>query len=200
MIKLILFDIGNVLVKVNQEKMYSAVAKYSKMDRNAAMKIMRKSKTTLAFEKGLIDSKQFFNQIKKEAQLEKLKYSNFKFQWNKCIGDSDPAIEDLIYQLSNDYKLAIASDTNEFHAEFLHSKLSVLKKFDNDFSSYKVGKIKKDKQYWLELVEKIDCDPDECLFIDDKEKNVEMAEDVGIHGITYTTYDELFDELEDYHL
>ena len=36
-----------------------------------------------------------------------------------------------------------------------------------------------------EMIEKLNCKPNEIIFIDDKEKNVISAKNLGIHGIVY---------------
>ncbi len=45
--------------------------------------------------------------------------------------------------------------------------------------------MKPEKEAYEFVVKAINADPDECVFIDDLEKNVKGAESLGIKGILY---------------
>jgi FMN phosphatase YigB (HAD superfamily) len=45
--------------------------------------------------------------------------------------------------------------------------------------------LKPNREIYEKLIEKLKCKPEEILFIDDKEKNVNSAIDLGINGIVY---------------
>ena len=53
------------------------------------------------------------------------------------------------------------------------------------FVSYELKCLKPNREIYEKLIEKLKCKPEEILFIDDKEKNVMRAIDLGINGIVY---------------
>ena len=61
--------------------------------------------------------------------------------------------------------------------------------------SYKVKYLKPEKEIYLDLINKLNLDAEECIFIDDLEKNVIGAKKIGIKGIQYKNHENLLKEL-----
>ena len=53
------------------------------------------------------------------------------------------------------------------------------------FVSYELKCLKPDVKIYQKMIEKLNCKPNEVIFIDDKEKNVIGAKSLGINGIVY---------------
>ena len=53
------------------------------------------------------------------------------------------------------------------------------------FTSYNLGLLKPDPEIYKTVKEKLGVEFNEIMFIDDKEKNVMSAKNLGIHGIVY---------------
>lgn len=53
------------------------------------------------------------------------------------------------------------------------------------FTSYKLGLLKPDPLIYQTVQQKLNVDFNQIIFIDDKEKNVISAQNLGIHGIVY---------------
>ncbi|MBQ8751067.1 MAG: HAD-IA family hydrolase [Alphaproteobacteria bacterium] len=53
------------------------------------------------------------------------------------------------------------------------------------FVSYELKCLKPDVKIYQKMIEKLNCKPNEIIFIDDKEKNVIGAKSLGINGIVY---------------
>ena len=56
---------------------------------------------------------------------------------------------------------------------------------DNIFVSYKLGLLKPNPQIYQKVLQKLNAKPAETIFIDDKPKNVEAANLLGINGIIF---------------
>lgn len=54
------------------------------------------------------------------------------------------------------------------------------------FLSFELGLLKPDTQIYIQVREKLGCEFEEMLFVDDKEKNVNAAQELGINSIVYT--------------
>lgn len=56
---------------------------------------------------------------------------------------------------------------------------------EHSFPSYKLGLLKPDPLIYQTIQQKLGVDFNQIIFIDDKEKNVLSAQNLGIHGIVY---------------
>lgn len=61
---------------------------------------------------------------------------------------------------------------------------------DGYIYSYMIHEIKPDRAIYDALMEKYDLVADECVFIDDVEKNVDGAKAAGMQGIVFTGYED----------
>lgn len=58
--------------------------------------------------------------------------------------------------------------------------------FHTFFRSYEQGFRKPDPESFLNVLKQLGAQPEECVFIDDTLKNIEAAQQLGIHSILYT--------------
>ena len=75
-------------------------------------------------------------------------------------------------------------------------KFSFLHQMDGRVVSSEVGYSKKDGKIYDILLEKYDLKPEECIFIDDVPRNVEIGREHGIDGIVFTGMAALRKELQ----
>lgn len=66
---------------------------------------------------------------------------------------------------------------------------------DGYMVSYMIKEIKPDPAIYNALLDKYNLSADECVFIDDAQKNIDGAKKVGISGILFTEYDEVKEKL-----
>ncbi len=55
----------------------------------------------------------------------------------------------------------------------------------NIFVSYELGLLKPDVKIYQKVLQKLDALPEEVIFVDDKPRNVEAAQSIGIYGIVF---------------
>ncbi|MCX7828944.1 MAG: HAD family phosphatase [Thermanaerothrix sp.] len=69
--------------------------------------------------------------------------------------------------------------------------------FDGVYNSYRTGYTKRQREAFENLLRNEDLEPQEALFVDDREENVKLASSLGISSIRYVTKDQfLIDFLE----
>jgi len=101
---------------------------------------------------------------------------------------------DFISDLRKTYKVYILSDTvNVAQDDNLTQTLK--SKFDGYFVSYEQGFKKPDKKAFLNILSKINSKPEECIFIDDTEKNIIAANQLGIKSFLYKNLKQLKKEI-----
>lgn len=69
---------------------------------------------------------------------------------------------------------------------------------DGRLFSHMVGLTKPEKEIYEYLLNEYDLNPDECLFLDDNAANIKAAEELGIHGIHFTSFEKAKSEMRKY--
>ena len=103
---------------------------------------------------------------------------------------------DLLERLSKKYKIALLSDTSEWDFEYGIKKTRVFPLFSEVTVSFEVGVLKPNKAMYEDILKKLNLQPEECVFIDDKKPYSDMATKLGIHGINYVSHKELLISLQ----
>ena len=101
----------------------------------------------------------------------------------------------LVKKLKDQHmQLAIISNTIREHALYL-TQQGLYDDFDELVLSYQVDVRKPDPKIFEIALDKLGVDADETFFVDDLSENVDAANRLGIHGILFTSADELRKEI-----
>lgn len=92
-----------------------------------------------------------------------------------------------VYYLSNYSKKAYdeCADSIEF-----------IKYMDGGIMSHTELVVKPNPEIYKRLMERYNLNPEECVFIDDTQKNVEVAKELGMEGIVFTTQEDVIQKLQ----
>lgn len=101
----------------------------------------------------------------------------------------------IINLLKDHYKLAVLSNHAKEWSEHMKQKFDLFKSFDPIIFSCDVGLRKPDPRIYEIALRRLKCDADECVLIDDKKRNVDAAEKLGIKGIVFEEYSKLVEGL-----
>lgn len=91
--------------------------------------------------------------------------------------------------LSEKYSLGLLSDAMPSMKRVLDNA-GYLELFDAAVLSCEVGATKPDKKMYQAIVDLLEADPDECVFVDDRTVNLVGAEEFGIHAIHMARFGE----------
>ncbi len=86
---------------------------------------------------------------------------------------------------------AILSNMGDSVLASIESNLSWIADFDLLIWSYQHGCAKPEAAIYTLLLDRLGTAPEETLFLDDKEANVEAARKAGIHALPFSTVDQL---------
>jgi putative hydrolase of the HAD superfamily len=87
---------------------------------------------------------------------------------------------ELLAELAPKYRLASLSNTNELHWERFARDWDLPSRFDANFPSYAVGRLKPDADYFEHVLQTLGVAPGRALFVDDNPINVATAARLGI--------------------
>ena len=186
MIKTIIFDFGGVLVNLNMQKCINAFARlgYDKIEE--LIDHYKQKGLFLLFEEGKISTDDFFTELQKivgsHASIHDLKQAYLSF-----LDDVPQYKLDLILSLRKKYKVYMLSNICQFIFE--HSKKTYFETnnhifedyFNKAYLSFEMGVCKPDKSIFDKMIADANLVPNQCLFLDDGVKNIEMAQILGFH-------------------
>ena len=106
-----------------------------------------------------------------------------------------PEVLDLIKKLKKNYKLGLLSNQIEDWLEEIISEHKLNEVFDVITTSYETKIAKPDISIFKEIVEQLGVDATECIYIDDMEKNIPPAKELGMKMILFKNFEQLKKEL-----
>jgi 2-haloacid dehalogenase len=83
------------------------------------------------------------------------------------------------------YRLVIASNASKGSFEWRNSKFDLMDVFDGRVISSDIGMRKPSKKFFTYLIKVVGYNPEEILLVDDRDTNIESANDLGIECIKY---------------
>lgn len=177
-IRVVLFDLGGVLLKLRNpvETFGLPISETEFKDRWLASPSVRR------FESGSIDTEAFARNIVVEAKL--------PYDWREFIKRFDSWPEELfdrtlevLHAIPANFRRALLSNINPLHWERETISGPLAGRFDDVFLSYQTGLVKPDHAAFDQVVRTYSCRPDEVLFLDDSQANVDSALNYGMQAV-----------------
>ncbi len=194
MIKLILFDLGVVVVKIQNAPYYAYLSEVSGIPQKEVQFIVRSD--TMQFERGSISFKQFINYVANDLGINKRNVSWMDYY--KLMARLDNNTVEIISKLKWNYKVAFLSnvDAHRYHYSMKHFMKKIVPLFDYKFASCDLKAIKPSATIYLKVLRKLRMKPEEILFIDNDIRNIEGSRRLGINSILFTSAHELKKDLK----
>lgn len=194
MIRYILCDIGEVLVKVHFD---SAMDRFQAMTGLSQEELERRIFTSGLKEQhdlGLISSESFYEQVMGEGLIP---FSSFKLIWSEIFSEKDGVI-DCLASYQNTHQLNIASNTDPLHLAYLRQTFPWFLLFTGFGVSFRLHRVKPSPQFFIELGRSLDIPLTEAVFIDDRPENVVAAQSLGLMSHRFSDLTSLKAFLERY--
>ncbi|MDO4474084.1 MAG: HAD family phosphatase [Eubacteriales bacterium] len=195
MIKNIIFDVGNVLLGFDPEK-YLEKRGYTENEKQILRKNMFGHPLWLDADRGIVEGdalrEGFAANDPGHRELILDAFDNveqtlwgylYTEQWTKSLKERGYRL----YVLSNYGK--------DLHDRTKHM-MSFLPYMDGVVFSYECHLLKPEREIYQYLCDQFHLNPEECVFMDDREENIEAARAYGIHGICFHHYEDVCKELE----
>jgi HAD superfamily hydrolase (TIGR01509 family) len=95
-------------------------------------------------------------------------------------------VMDFIKECKNlGYRLVVASNASKGSFEWRNSKFGLMNVFDGRIISSDIGFRKPSVDFFQYMIDVVGFKPEEILFVDDSDRNIEVAEELGIKSIKY---------------
>ncbi len=178
MLKNIVFDLGNVLVKFDSNELIYSFFN----ERQEEVKSFYFDSLWNEYDQGLYSVEEMIEKgVKQFPELE-LSIKKLMYHWTEFViplKDNVAFIKDL-KRLG--YNVYILSNIPEDDTKYLRS-CGVFDNIDGGVFSYEYKKIKPDPEIFHILLKKYDLKALECLFLDDRKDNVVAASNLGFETI-----------------
>lgn len=193
-IQAVIFDVGNVQVAFDPERMLRQLAQVMGCPVAAVRELLYgRPGLLLAYEGGALDSTQFL------ARLEALAGHGLDARTIISayteIFTPIPTTEALIRRLKPRYRLGLLSNTSPWHVTHYIQRMPTFELFDAVTLSCVVGANKPDPSLYQDALHQLALPPQACVYIDDIPAYAQAASALGMRGLTYTTAEQLETDL-----
>jgi epoxide hydrolase-like predicted phosphatase len=195
MIKAIIFDLGGVLINAPEEDLINYCSEKFCIDKNLFREVFYQYITI--FQKNEIAEEKMWEEISIKLNVKKPNIT-----WREVVNNvfvQKNEVFELIKTLKKKYKTAVLTNTEVAVVDYFHeNKLNEY--FDElVFSCIEKG-VKPEKEIYIIALNKLNCKPEETIFIDDRIENIEGANKLGINSILFKDINQLKKELKKFEI
>ena len=187
-IEAIIFDLGGVIINIDFNLTLQALEKYTHKKFGEG-EYLTKHPIFYEFETGKLSEDEFFEELKDTYELVATKKELVE-AWNTLLLDIPPKRVELISSLSKYYHTFILSNTNPTHLFEVENILgrqteahSLREIVHKPYYSFEMGKAKPEAAIYRQVLEENNLKPQNTLFIDDSQANIEGAKTLGIQTL-----------------
>lgn len=187
MIKNIIFDIGFVLI--NFDFVPYVKSKFDEKACEALCNYMWGSEYWHDFDMGYMSTQEVIDRFAAAVP-------GFEKEMREALRDfgENMTLRDFVIPWITElkelgYKVYFLSNWSEFLMNAKPGIMDFTKLCDGGIFSCDVHMVKPDPEIYKLLMKKYNLIPDECIFIDDMDRNIEAANVLGINGIVYEGYE-----------
>jgi len=195
LIRLVLFDIGGVIINWQDSWLYHQVAQKFGIDETKLSKECENEISRL--HSGEIQESEFWKTIGGRIDSEELMTNNTSFFYE--IFKKEIKLNFEVLSLAKKikkkgFKIGVLSNL-EKSTNLVLNELGIMEDFEFQFLSHKIGFAKPNKRIFEYVIRKIPFEKNEIIFIDDKLSNVNVAKTLGINAIQYSNVKQLHYDL-----
>jgi HAD superfamily hydrolase (TIGR01509 family) len=178
-IRAVLFDLGGVLVELGGEAhMLSLLGQ--RMTREEMWSMWLHSTAVRAHESGRITSAQFAQDLVAEFEID-ISADEFLSGFKGWLKAPYPGAEALLDDTSRRFITGILSNTSAVHWPIVES-MDLHHRVHHVVTSHELGQIKPDRAYFEQALKIVGVEPQETIFFDDNQLNVDGALGCGIQA------------------
>ena len=188
MIKDIVFDFGGVLTTIDTERALQRFRDLGVEEPEQYINSYCQKGPFFELENGDIDAEEFCRRLGQICNRE-ITFEQAKEAWLGFLVEIHTTLLEHLQTLRGSYRLSVLSNTNPFIQSWALTKdftpvgKSLADYFDMLFFSYRMHCSKPNAEIYRKMLSDGNMKPEETLFVDDGEKNIEAAREVGIRTL-----------------
>ena len=182
MIEKVLFDLGNVLLRFDFDRVYSAMAEHQanvEMLKGDAMEALK-----IEFETGAIDNEEMFQRT---AALSGYTgpQEHFERSWEDIFEENVPMVDFLRDLETRGIPRYLLSNSNDLHVRHIETAYDVLEPFNDIIFSHHAKAMKPDESIFEKAIAQFELEPSKTAYIDDLADNIATGRRLGFQCIHY---------------
>lgn len=184
MTRAVFFDLGKVLLDFDWEAVCKGASTWCDADPARMVGWIATSRHTQDYESGRLTSHQFFEHARAALGF-RGQFEDFAELWSDIFTEIPETIA-LVRQLKGRVPMALLSNTNEMHVDWVMGRWDFMRLFDNLVLSFREGCAKPEPEIYRRALAKMSVKPAEAFFVDDRPENVAGALAVGMDAVPFT--------------
>lgn len=194
----IIFDFGGVILDIDPDLSRRRFVEMLGMEK---ARLLETEQLPQLYEKGNISRTEFVERINQIAKTN-ISETEIIAAWNAMLLNYKPARIEWIKRLHQNHKLLMLSNTNDAHFEYFHNKLiaeygvTFYQLFDHVYLSHEMGMLKPSHEIYETVIREQQLNLQRTLFIEDTERNVAGAQEVGLQTLLIPRNGEFYEFFE----
>ena len=196
----IIFDLGGVIINLKKQNCIDAFKALGYDSVDKMLSEYRQDGEFLALEEGRVSPEEW-RSIVRQSISSPVTDEQIDDAFNAFLVDIPIEKLRMLRALKSKYRIAMLSNTNKVMFEskipelFKIEGLTIEDYFDDFFLSYKMGMSKPSPEIFIKVAEELGIEPNEALFIDDSQANVDAAAKLGFQTMCVKPYTDFSDKL-----
>lgn len=194
MIKNIVLDIGNVVLKFNPKEYF--LAKSDNLQLCASLcEMMMNGEVWKAYDLGDYSMDDVRKKFIETMPLYQKEINAMLDEWTNILQPIDYTFDKMKQLRCEGYRIYLLSNLNVDAYEYILNHVDLFDLVDGYVVSFKERLAKPDSRIYKCLIDRYELKAKECVFIDDIEKNIQAAIDFGMQGIVFHNEQQVEKEL-----
>jgi len=191
----LVFDLGQVIVCVNEERTATAIAGVAGISPQQVLERVKNDELRVDFQEGRLTAEQWHSRISDRMGLQ-VSFSEFCDAWNSMLDRETILNEEFFSRLSRHYRLLALSNTDPIHVEWMEANLNVLRHIPVRIYSCFVGTRKPKPSIYEMTIQKAGVGPGHIFYVDDSPENVEAGRRAGFQAYLFQDAEALQNKLQ----
>ena len=188
-IRNILFDVGNVLIHCDFAYAAEEMAKQSHKTAEEIMASLLDHPIIDDFDAGKFPAEEFVSGMQRLSGWKGTSYDLERI-WNTMLSPDEAMFDYMESLIERGYKAYILSNVNPYHVKFVKASFPRVLGTHGQVWSCECKLIKPSDEIFHHTKSSFGIDPEDTVFIDDREINIEAARRAGFIGIVHRSLSE----------
>ena len=189
-LRALIFDIGRVLIRIDVSRAMQSLAFDHSLSPQELWSAIEKDPRWKDWQEGRISPRDWHLHLKKRFGGSAT-FEQFTEAWNLVLDPEPIHNKELFEKLSRKYRLALLSNTDPIHVQYMESRYDFFPYFKARIYSCAVGSSKPNPLVFREALRACRVTAEEALYVDDILEYVQAAQQLGMAGVQFQSPQQL---------